>query len=212
METGSKGLRFIPPSSNRPAWSWESNRETQPDPASGWSEPGAKDVPEQRPPGVGAAPWNPTPTKVFPPSPPPASPSPKRKVLLCAGGRCLCRDTQASGPCRGVSQVEPPVSTQQVHAAMQFLPIQRLPGPRKSLPSQAGMPAWGPVRGTRAGLWLPPGLAGGPRQEGGGQGSEGRVHPNPRGPSGEDRLPAPRPPLAVVLGPMWLAGEASPPC
>ena len=147
METGSKGLRFIPPSSNRPAWSWESNRETQPDPASGWSKPRAKDVPEQRPPGVGAAPWNPTPTKVFPPSPPPASPSPKRKVLLCAGGRCLCRDTQASGPCRGVSQVEPPVSTQQVHAAMQFLPIQRLPGPRKSLPSQACMPAWGASEG-----------------------------------------------------------------
>ena len=147
METGSKGLRFIPPSSNRPAWSWESNRETQPDPASGWSKPRAKDVPEQRPPGVGAAPWNPTPTKVFLPSPPPASPSPKRKVLLCAGGRCLCRDTQASGPCRGVSQVEPPVSTQQVHAAMQFLPIQRLPGPRKSLPSQACMPAWGASEG-----------------------------------------------------------------
>ena len=62
METGSKGPRFIPPSSNRPAWSWESNRETQLDPASGWSEPGAKDVPEQRPPGVGAAPWNPIPT------------------------------------------------------------------------------------------------------------------------------------------------------
>ena len=147
METGSEGPRFIPPSSNRPAWSWESNRETQPDPASGWSEPRAKDVPEQRPPGVGAAPWNPTPTKVFLPSPPPAFPSPKRKVLLCAGGRCLCRDTQASGPCRGVSQVEPPVSTQQVHAAMQFLPIQRLPGPRKSLPSQACMPAWGASEG-----------------------------------------------------------------
>ena len=62
--------------------------------------------------------------------------------------------------------------------------------------------------GTPAGLWLPPGLAGGPRQEAGWEGSEGRVHSDPRGPSGEDRLRARRPPLAVVPGPMWLAGEA----
>lgn len=62
------------------------------------------------------------------------------------------------------------------------------------------------------GLWLPPGLAGGPRQEGGGEGSECGVHPHPCGPSGADRLPARRPPLAVVLDAVWLAGEASRPC
>lgn len=40
-----------------------------------------------------------------------------------------------------------------VHAVMQFLPIQRLPGPGRSLPSQAGMPAlgWGAVWGYTCG-------------------------------------------------------------
>ena len=61
------------------------------------------------------------------------------------------RDTQASGPCCGVSHVESPVSTQRVHAVMQFLPIQRLPGPCRLLPSQAGMPALGASVGHTCG-------------------------------------------------------------
>ena len=92
---------------------------------------------------------------------------------------------------------------------MQFLPIQCLLGPRRSLPSQAGMPGWGASVGYTCVLLASTGLAGGPRQEGGGEGSEGRVHPDPCGPSGKDRLPAQRPPLAVVLDPVRLAGEAS---
>ena len=72
--------------SEGPTWSWESNRET----LNGTQHLAGASLElrraEQRPP-------NPSHPRSSPRTP--ASPGPKRRVLRCAGGRCLCRDPLA---------------------------------------------------------------------------------------------------------------------
>ena len=195
-----------------PTWSWESNRET----LNGTQHLAGVSLElrraEQRPPN----PSHPRSSRCHGPQPPPAQRG-ESSGVQAGGASAETRWPQA--PAVGSPRWSPLSARSDVHAAMStqrcsFCPSNAPWAWQVTAFSgwDAGLGGAGQCGGPPVGLWLPPGLAGGPRQEGGGEGSECGVHPHPCGLSGADRLPARRPPLAVVLDAVWLAGEASRPC